>query len=257
MQNGRVTVQIWSVSGTGNVQLRTSAPGAFQSLLNLPFAPIITPPSHFLPLGPVGVVVKPTPLPIGGVVVHPTPLPIGTGLPGAATVTRLHLKAGSGTNGTLTAAQGTTPTSVVLPSPSGGHLPGTPRNLFVFTATDVNGKYDPKKHTLFNLLVDSGRLAGNSVEVRISYDFNGDGRFDRVETYRLFTTDNRPGWQAYTQEAGVSSVEGRFADMHHGRIKVEIWNVSGPGHVMLGLGGATDSLDSWLEAPFTGLTTGS
>ena len=109
--------------------------------------------------------------------------------------------------------------------------------------------------TQFRLLVDAGNQIANGTQIRISYDFNGDGVFDRVETYRYFAEDNRSGWEAYTQSVGLESSTGAFANLVNGSVKVEIWNAIGTNSVSLRTS-ATDAEgdQSLITIPFVNLT---
>jgi hypothetical protein len=69
--------------------------------------------------------------------------------------------------------------------------------------------------------------------LRVSYDFTGDGAFDRVETYRYFPTNDISGWEAYTQAQGLQSASGAFANLSNGRVRVEVWAALGTQAILL------------------------
>jgi len=81
--------------------------------------------------------------------------------------------------------------------------------------------------THFKLPVDAGSHPADGPQVRVSYDFDGNGKYDRVETYHYRPTDSAPGWESYTEGAGLSSQSGAMADFVHGSVKLEIWNAIG------------------------------
>src|SRR5262249_12682368 len=140
-------------------------------------------------------------------------------------------------------------------SAGGANHDGAPTNALVFLTTGLTGTYDPTKQTQFALFVDAGQQIANGTEVRISYDFNGDGFYDRVETYRYFAEDNRSGWEAYTQSAGLSSSTGNFANFINGNVKVEVWNAIGSNSVSLRTNAtSTEGGQSLIVLPFVNLT---
>src|SRR5881394_1834345 len=109
--------------------------------------------------------------------------------------------------------------------------------------------------TRFTLFVDGGQQIANGTQVRVSYDFTGDGVYDRVETYRYFAEDNRSGWEAYTQGAGLGSATGAFANLSNGSVKVEIWNAIGTNTGSLRTNATnTEGAQSLITIPFVNLT---
>jgi Glycosyl hydrolases family 16 len=100
--------------------------------------------------------------------------------------------------GALSSTPGTSASTVSIPSAGGGNHDGTPTNAISFLVTGLSGTYSSGA-TAFGVYVDSGGCAGNGVQARVSYDFNGDGTYDRVETYHYFATDPVSGWESYTQ----------------------------------------------------------
>ena len=74
------------------------------------------------------------------------------------------------------------------------------------------------------------------MQVRVSYDLTGNGIFDRVETYRYFATDPVPGYEHYTQTAGLHSATGTLGNLSNGTVKVEVWTAIGNHPTTLGIG---------------------
>lgn len=103
-----------------------------------------------------------------------------------------------------------------------------PTQPLVYELGGLNGAFDGGT-THFRLPVDSGTQPANGPQVRLSYDFDGDGRHDRVETYSYHPTDAAAGWETYTEGAGMSSQSGAMADFTGGSVKLEIWNAIGDG----------------------------
>ncbi|MCE7875627.1 hypothetical protein DYH09_35400, partial [bacterium CPR1] len=54
--------------------------------------------------------------------------------------------------------------------------------------------------TAFRLRLDGADGKTSSGHLKLSYDFDGDGRFDRQESY-FFACDAEQGWQTFTQDA--------------------------------------------------------
>ncbi|MEV5447481.1 hypothetical protein AB0N23_33890 [Streptomyces sp. NPDC052644] len=105
----------------------------------------------------------------------------------------------------------------------------------MFTATRLNLAYTGGQ-TGFDLFLDAGQSVGNGVQARVSYDLTGDGTFDRVETYRYFATDPVPGYEHYTQNAGLQSATGALGNLSGGTVKVEVWSAIGVNPSTLGTG---------------------
>ncbi|TDC67996.1 family 16 glycosylhydrolase [Streptomyces hainanensis] len=151
-----------------------------------------------------------------------TPPPTGGGT--------LHLRG----DNTLGSAGGSASTAT-LASAGGVNRDGTPYQAQTFTANGVTGAYTGGS-TAFDLLVDAGTTIANGQQVRVSYDRTSDGSWDRVETYRYFASDPVPGYEHYTQTAGLTSSTGSLGDMTNGRVRVEVWNAIGNGASTLGTG---------------------
>lgn len=120
-----------------------------------------------------------------------------------------------------------------ISSAGGQNWDGTPHNPVVFERCDVNGSYAGGS-TSFDLFLDAGSVVANGTQLRVSYDFTGNGSWDRVETYRYFATDPVPGWEHYTQTVGLHSSSGSLASFANGKVRVEIWNAIGNGPTTLG-----------------------
>lgn len=126
-------------------------------------------------------------------------------------------------------------------SAAGQNYDGHPHLAQTFTVRGLNGTYSGGA-SQFNLSVDAGRIPALAGQMRASYDFNGDGKMDRVETYRYFPTNDLPGYENYTAAQGLQSVQGAFADMANGTLRLEFWSAIGNGTLQLG--------PSSFEAPY-------
>ena len=128
---------------------------------------------------------------------------------------------------TLSATAGSGALTDTMASAGGGNFAGAPNNPVTYTISNVNGTYDSSKASTFNLYLDSLTGVGNGVAARVSYDFTGDGTYDRVETYSYFPTDPVNGYELYTQAQGLFSATGTFANLTNGKVKLEVWNAIG------------------------------
>ncbi|WP_380164361.1 glycosyl hydrolase [Jannaschia sp. R86511] len=175
--------------------------------------------------------------------------PSGTEEPGEPTeppapaATELYLTAAGG----LSTEPGTTATAT-LGARVGPDAVGDPSTGLVATAHGLDGTFGGLR-TSFDLGIDAEGNVGNGTRARVSYDLDGDGTWDRVESYGYFATDPTPGFERYTSAARpVESVEGTLTDMVDGSIRVEVWNVLGNGPSLLDLTGST------VRVPFGPLT---
>src|SRR5262245_12994601 len=119
--------------------------------------------------------------------------------PGSA---NMFLLSGGGLSGTA-GASGTNS----VPSAGGGNHDGTPFQPLVYTSGPTTLTFNGGAPT-FDLFLDAGSAVGNGTQVRISYDLTGNGSWDRLETYHYFATDPVPGFEHYTQAAGLASTTG-------------------------------------------------
>jgi hypothetical protein len=165
--------------------------------------------------------------------------------PPVRAATTLYLTAG----GALAADPGSAATAV-LGARSGPDAVGDPSTGLTATLEHVTGEFGGLR-TTFDVGVDAGANVGNGTRLRVSYDLDGDGSFDRVESYRYFATDPVPGFERYTSaNQAMESSEGTLGDISDGTIKVEVWNVLGNATSLVNLA------DSVVEVPFGPLTVG-
>jgi endoglucanase Acf2 len=134
----------------------------------------------------------------------------------------------------------------------------SPTAQLTYTVSGLTGQYRPGDATHFFLPVDAGADAGDGTQVRISYDFNGDGGVDRTETYHYFATDAAPGWETYTDGVGTTSTGGAMANFVNGSVTMEVWNAIGDGEPEVRVDApAGDPNVASLTPPFDHLVTAS
>ena len=159
----------------------------------------------------------------------PTRTPTITETPGQITSSVLYVIDGT----TLSASAGTGALTDTIASAGGGNFVGTPNNPLTYTISALSGTYDSSKVTQFALYLDSLTAVGNGIQARVSYDFTGDGTYDRVETYNYFPTNPVTDWELYTQAQGLTSATGTFANLANGKVKLEVWNAIGNGTALI------------------------
>lgn len=108
----------------------------------------------------------------------------------------------------------------------------------VFEQGDINGKHN-QADGKFTLAVNAGKNVGVGSKVRISYDFNGDGKIDRVEVFALMPTDPvDSSFETYSDQSHPLEEKlshGEKQDFKDGIVTVEFWKVFGEGQVELDL----------------------
>ncbi len=76
--------------------------------------------------------------------------------------------------------------------------------------------------TAFTLRLDGVNGKPSSAHLKLSYDFDGDGRFDRQESY-FFACDAEQGWQTFTQDAARVVASGDpMRDFTGGQVHAEL-----------------------------------
>ncbi len=129
----------------------------------------------------------------------------GGGGPAFSNVLYVMDGAALGTPGLLSTTPGAAASTDSVPGAGGGNHDGAPTNPLVYTLSGLTATFDSTRSTQFTLYVDAGAHVGDAVQLRVSYDFTGDGVFDRIETYLYFPTNDITGWEAYTQAQGLQS----------------------------------------------------
>ncbi|MDQ0314756.1 glycosyl hydrolase [Amorphus orientalis] len=120
----------------------------------------------------------------------------------------------------------------------------------VFEADGLNGTHQAGSSMVFDFPIDARSAIGNGTAARISFDFDGDGTADRVETYNYKATDDLVGNESYTEQAGLWSVAGAdYADFTDGSVTVEVWNQIGSAETWLDLDNG-DGLGAALTLPY-------
>ncbi len=142
-------------------------------------------------------------------------------------------------------------------SAAGGSYVDTLHSATTFTLTGLNAAYDATKATQFGLNLDAGTKSGVATQLRVSYDFTGDGTWDRTETYKPMALNATAGYEKYTDAAGVSGTTGQFANLVNGKVKVEVWNTAGSAAATVATpSAATDPLAALVTLPYIDASQG-
>lgn len=80
--------------------------------------------------------------------------------------------------------------------------------------------------TRLRVRLDAGTRAGLHPVVKLSYDFNGDGHWERSELSAPLPLDDREGWQSFDIDTLVGS-EGPLQDFRGGRVRFELVDADG------------------------------
>jgi beta-glucanase (GH16 family) len=162
--------------------------------------------------------------PVGPTFVPPTTVPpTQTGGNGSMT-----LFARSG--GVLSTSAGSGAGTVTVASAGGVNRDGVVTNPQTFTISGLTKTYQGATgNSKFNVFIDSGAAVGNGIQVKVSYDFTGNGSWDRSETYQYFATDDVAGNQDYNQTSfgGLKSSSGTYSNLANGKVKIEVWSAIG------------------------------
>src|SRR5690606_26451698 len=100
---------------------------------------------------------------------------------------------------------------------------------------------------------DAGGHAATAVQARVSYDFEGDGAWDRVETYRYYALNDVPGWEKHTEveRDGLMAASGAWGDFRNGNLRIELWSALGAWPISIATGAPDGAIGrSRLSVPF-------
>ncbi|MDI1285942.1 MAG: glycosyl hydrolase, partial [Reyranella sp.] len=201
LEGGTVNVDLWTAIGAHPVAVDLAA-----SSLDLPFR-----------FGGGGSEPTPTPTPT------PTPAPGPSGPPDST-----HFVVSADSSG----LQLSTPGDTVIASAGNGRYIDQPHDALVLKAEGLHAQYGGGS-VVFALPLDAGMSVGSGTQLRLSFDFDGNGVMDRTETRQYFATNNTPGWESYSQASGLNNASGYFADFTGGSVTAELWNAIGDSPVTL------------------------
>lgn len=122
-----------------------------------------------------------------------------------------------------------------------------PVEPLVFRWTNINAKHQGRNGAI-QLAVNAGKNIGIGTKARLVYDFDGDGKTDRVETFGLFAVDPvAASFESYSserQKLDGNLTYGEIADFQGGSVTLEFWKCFGEGDVDVKLD------DSYVNLPW-------
>ncbi|MCP4179369.1 MAG: tandem-95 repeat protein [bacterium] len=128
-----------------------------------------------------------------------------------------------------------------------------PWNPRVYEIEGISGSHNGSQ-TLWNIAIDANSFP-LGMKIKISYDFNGNGKYTRSELYQNLVADITQGqFETFNQDdrdgLDEARTSGDFENMVSGKIKVEIW-------ICEGNSGAIEFNNdlATLNLPFNGLDT--
>ncbi len=157
-----------------------------------------------------------------------------------------------GVNGELQFTAGTLADKDTIPAPN--------QNAYIaYEITNVSGSFTGGGGTTtpFRLFIDAGTAVGHGTQAEIRYDFDGNGTYDRIETYNYFPTDPEVGWENYTHTSGTQTVSGTYANLVNGTIEIRLRNAIGGGTSEVRTSAtSSEGQQSRLNIPFNNLVAG-
>jgi len=137
----------------------------------------------------------------------------------------------------------TTPDIATVPYPNAtvtpGTYPATPDLVLTYLMTNISGYFDiDYKYTTVQLYADAGARSGTGVSLRISFDWTGDGTFERIEFWDFFPTNDLAGYERFYGVGAPNAVnlpEGKllaglstlpaWQNLTNGVVRIEFWQV--------------------------------
>ncbi|WP_230632711.1 fibronectin type III domain-containing protein [Paenibacillus athensensis] len=156
-----------------------------------------------------------------------------SGQTGGATSNVFFVRDGAapGTPGALSNTAGSNAATDAVPSAGGQNLDVTSpasSQVVEWVSPAITGTYNSGGATVYTLYVDSGTSVGNAFKAQVQYDFNGDGTYDRTETFGYKATDPVAGNESYTTQ-GVQASGAALTNMTGGKVKLRVWMALGSG----------------------------
>lgn len=109
-----------------------------------------------------------------------------------------------------------------------------PVDPFVYEWKGITAKQSDTPASI-HLSVNAGSTPGIGSKARLVYDYDGDGKTDRTESFKLFATDPlEASWEDYTADE-PEVTRGDVQDFKSGSVRLEYWKCFGNGSVLLDL----------------------
>ncbi len=130
----------------------------------------------------------------------------------------------------LSNAPGNSAFEAMIPSAEGGNYYIDPNKSITYTLNNINATYNGTDNTGYQFYLDSVTATpGTAIMMRISYDFNGDGTWDRTEQSPTYALNPVMDWEMFkhTDRGNVTAAGTNYQDFSNGAIKIEFWNQLG------------------------------
>eukprot|EP01119_Soliformovum_irregulare_P020380 TRINITY_DN658_c0_g1_i2.p1 TRINITY_DN658_c0_g1~~TRINITY_DN658_c0_g1_i2.p1 ORF type:complete len:1156 (-),score=353.75 TRINITY_DN658_c0_g1_i2:65-3532(-) len=141
--------------------------------------------------------------------------------------------------------------TITIPTPTAASagLPTSAAEYFETSITKLSGTFTGDTSKLMLTPTQSG--TGAAITAIVSYDWNGDGTWDRTETYPPFTPTANPA----TGYAGAATVTGAgFANLVNGTVRLQVWQSTPSADSVVSLLAGTsqqNGLTSHVKIPYT------
>jgi len=131
--------------------------------------------------------------------------------------------------------------------------PPKPADVVTLILGNITGFYNiDKGFTGYKLWMDSLNVGQQALACRISYDWTGDGIWDRLELFNFGTPNDLVDWEAYVglakpPPAGnlVTATGDDYKDLVAGSVRLELWSAFSPlsGHIAAPIYVMSDSIE--------------
>eukprot|EP01114_Cavostelium_apophysatum_P015826 TRINITY_DN4399_c0_g1_i3.p1 TRINITY_DN4399_c0_g1~~TRINITY_DN4399_c0_g1_i3.p1 ORF type:complete len:1600 (-),score=362.71 TRINITY_DN4399_c0_g1_i3:1191-5990(-) len=148
--------------------------------------------------------------------------------------------------------------SPLLP-PIGQNVPTDPALVLRFLIKNVTGFYNvDEEFTRIVIHADAGNKPGTALFTRVSYDWTGDGVFDRIELYDLIPPNDLSGYEKF-EMLGTSAPKGKLIgimptewnSMESGTVRIEFWQAFASNQsIFIKTDSTSDLSHSLIKIPF-------
>jgi len=131
--------------------------------------------------------------------------------------------------------------------------PTDPTKIVSWRAYNISsGIWQTTRVSEVDLFVDGGATPNLALGVRVSYDWTGDGVWDRVEYLRAIQTDPFSGFEEFSLMATgaglIRSTGTQYISLNNGNIELSMWSAANSGDVQMQV---RTNQGSWLKIPFS------
>ena len=121
--------------------------------------------------------------------------------------------------------------------------------VLTYKIDHVNGEYDGSGHALAELYLNAGIVPGIATSAIVSYDFDGDGEWDRTEKSEQMNTNDLDSYERFERELTIEINGQDYSDFSNGSIMIEIYPLFGSDNVEVKVNAPSDT--SKIILPYT------